>query len=102
MGASSRDIRLTATVTVAGDEPTRPFTRESTLGELLADPTAAQTILTVLGSASPFGVADSGLGSDLLRMLESVPIGRMVGFSAGKVTREQLDELLAGINAHRS
>lgn len=102
VGASSRDIRLTATVTVAGDEPTRPFTRESTLGELLADPTAAQTILTVLGSASPFGVADSGLGSDLLRMLESVPIGRMVGFSAGKVTREQLDELLAGINAHRS
>ncbi|MEW2480813.1 glycoside hydrolase family 3 C-terminal domain-containing protein [Mycobacterium sp. NPDC049093] len=102
VGASSRDIRLSATVTVAGDEPTRPFTRESTLGELLADPSAAQTILTVLGSASPFGAADSALGSDLLRMLESVPIGRMVGFSAGKVTHEQLDELLAGINAHRS
>ncbi|MBP2453121.1 glycoside hydrolase family 3 C-terminal domain-containing protein [Mycolicibacterium lutetiense] len=102
VGASSRDIRLTATVTLDGDEPTRPFTRESTLGELLADPVAAQTLLTVLGSASPFGATDSALGSNLLRMLESVPIGRVVGFSAGKVTREQLDELLASVNAQRS
>ena len=45
---------------------------------------------------------DSALGSNLLRMLESVPIGRMAAFSVGKVTREQLDELLAGINAQRS
>ncbi|MEN3223951.1 beta-glucosidase [Mycolicibacterium porcinum] len=102
VGASSRDLRLTTTVTVAGDEPTQPFTRDSTLGELLADPVASQTILTILSSASPFGTADSALGTDLLRMLESVPIGRMAAFSAGQVTREQLDELLAGINAQRS
>ncbi|OCB16217.1 glycosyl hydrolase [Mycolicibacterium porcinum] len=102
VGASSRDLRLSTTVTVAGDEPTQPFTRDSTLGELLADPVASQTILTVLSSASSFGTADSALGTDLLRMLESVPIGRMAAFSAGQVTREQLDELLAGINAQRS
>lgn len=102
VGASSRDIRLTATVTLIGDEPLLPFTGESTLGELLADPVAAETILSVLGSASPFGAADSALGSNILRMLESVPIGRMVGFSAGKVSREQLDDLLANINAQRS
>lgn len=102
VGASSRDLRLGASVTVDGDEPIRPFTRESTLGELLADPVAAQTILTVLSSASPFGTTDSAFGMNLMRMLESVPIGRMAGFSAGKVTHEQLDELLAGINAQRS
>ncbi|CRZ15049.1 glycoside hydrolase family 3 C-terminal domain-containing protein [Mycolicibacterium neworleansense] len=102
VGASSRDLRVTATVAVAGDEPRSPFTRDSTLGELLADPVAAKTILAVLDSASPFGAADSALGSNLLRMLESVPIGRMAAFSAGQVTREQLDELLAGINAQRS
>ncbi len=102
IGASSRDIRLTATVTLTGDEPLLPFTGESTLGELLADPVAAETILSVLGSASPFGAVDSAFGSNILRMLESVPIGRMVGFSAGKVSREQLDELLAKINAQRS
>ncbi|WP_029111243.1 glycoside hydrolase family 3 C-terminal domain-containing protein [Mycobacterium sp. URHD0025] len=101
VGASSRDLRLSASVTVEGDEPMRPFTRESTLGELLADPVAAQTIATVLSSASPFGTDDSALGMNLLRMLESVPIGRLAGFSAGKVTVEQLDELLAGINAQR-
>ncbi|MDT0551032.1 fibronectin type III-like domain-contianing protein, partial [Streptomyces lonegramiae] len=49
VGASSRDLRVTATVTVAGDEPTQPFTRDSTLAELLADPAAAQTILAILG-----------------------------------------------------
>ncbi|MGV0809136.1 glycoside hydrolase family 3 C-terminal domain-containing protein [Mycolicibacterium setense] len=102
VGASSRDLRLSASVTVEGDEPMRPFTRESTLGELLADPVAAQTIATVLSSASPFGTDDSALGMNLLRMLESVPIGRMAGFSAGKVTGEQLDELLTGINAQRA
>ncbi|OBB15763.1 glycosyl hydrolase [Mycolicibacterium setense] len=102
IGASSRDLRLSVSVTVEGDEPMRPFTRESTLGELLADPVAAQTIATVLSSASPFGTDDSALGMNLLRMLESVPIGRMAGFSAGKVTGEQLDELLAGINAQRA
>lgn len=102
IGASSRDLRLSVSVTVEGDEPMGPFTRESTLGELLADPVAAQTIATVLSSASPFGTDDSALGMNLLRMLESVPIGRMAGFSAGKVTGEQLDELLAGINAQRA
>lgn len=102
VGASSRDLRLSTTVTVAGEEPKQPFTRESTLGELLADPVAAQTIATVLSNASPFGTGDSALGTNLLRMLESVPIGRMAAFSAGKVTREQLDELLASINAQRS
>ncbi|MGV0737708.1 beta-glucosidase [Mycobacterium syngnathidarum] len=102
VGASSRDLRLTAAVTVTGDEPTRPFTRDSTLGELLADPVAAQTIADILSSASPFDTGDSVLGTNLLRMLESVPIGRMVAFSAGKVTGEQLDQLLASVNAQRS
>ncbi|OMC03888.1 glycosyl hydrolase [Mycobacterium sp. NS-7484] len=102
VGASSRDLRLSATVTLDGDRPSRPFTRESTLGEILADPVAAQTILTALGNASPVGAVDSALGSNLLRMLESVPIGRMIAFSAGKVTREQLDQLLSEANAQRS
>jgi beta-glucosidase len=101
VGASSRDLRLSATVSVPGDEPMQPFTRDSTLGELLADPVAAQTIAAVLSSASPFETGDSALGTDLLRMLGSVPIGRMVAFSAGRVTGEQLDELLARINAQR-
>lgn len=89
-------------MTLDGDRPSRPFTRESTLGEILADPAAAQTILTALGNASPVGAVDSALGSNLLRMLESVPIGRMIAFSAGKVTREQLDQLLSEANAQRS
>lgn len=36
VGASSRDLRLEASVHVTGDAVTAPFTGESTLGELLA------------------------------------------------------------------
>ncbi|MGV0742154.1 glycoside hydrolase family 3 C-terminal domain-containing protein [Mycolicibacterium sp. XJ870] len=102
VGASSRDLRLHTTVTLTGDETSSPFTGESTLGEILADPVAAPVAMEALGKAVPSDMGDAALGTDLLRMLESIPIERMVGFSGGQVTREQLDDLLATINSRRS
>ncbi|KWX22082.1 beta-glucosidase [Mycolicibacterium wolinskyi] len=101
VGASSRDLRLHATTTLAGDEIRVPFTRESTLGEILADPVAAPIALDALSKAAPAGTDTTALGTDLLRMLASIPIERMIGFSGGRVTRDQLDELLTAINSHR-
>ena len=98
VGASSRDLRLHATVTVEGDVPRAVFTRESTLGEILADPAAAPLLFETLGTAAQDAPA---MGTDLLRMLESVPIERMVALSGGKVTPERLDDLLAALNAVR-
>jgi beta-glucosidase len=102
VGASSRDLRLEATVRVDGDATTAPFTGESTLGELLADPTAAPLLMAAVAEIMPAGGGTPGLGMDLLRMAASIPVERMVTFSGGRVARAQLDELLGAINARRS
>ncbi|ART70995.1 glycosyl hydrolase [Mycobacterium dioxanotrophicus] len=99
VGSSSRDLRLEATVHVEGDAVTRPFTGESTLGELLADPVAAPMVMAAVAEVMPAAGSTPGLGVDLLRMAASIPIERMVGFSGGTVSRAQLDELLAAINS---
>lgn len=103
VGASSRDLRLHTVVVVDGDaEPRVPFTTDSTLGELLGDPEAAPLVAAALAGAAPQGAASSALGTDMLRMLGSIPVGRMVSLSGGAVSREQLAELLETVNRQRS
>lgn len=102
VGASSRDLRLHTDVPVDGDDaPTVPFTTDSTLGELLGDPVAAPIVSAALSSAAPQG-AGAALGTDMLRMLASIPVGRMVSFTGGGVGRQQLTELLDEVNRQRS
>ena len=103
VGASSRDLRLHTDVTVDADvAPAVTFTVDSTLGELLGDPVAAPIVAAALASAAPEGAAGSALGTDMLRMLGSIPVGRMVSFSGGAVSRAQLTELLDEVNRQRS
>ena len=103
VGASSRDLRLHTGVTVDGDDaPTVAFTTDSTLGELLGDPVAAPIVAAALASAAPQGVTGPGLGTDMMRMLGSIPVGRMVSFSGGAVSRGQLTTLLEEVNRQRS
>lgn len=102
VGASSRDLRLHTEVTVDGDDaPIVTFTTDSTLGELLGDPVAAPIVAAALSSAAPQG-ASAALGTDMLRMLGSIPVGRMVSFSGGGISRQQLTELLDEVNRQRS
>lgn len=95
-GASSRDLRLQTEVAVDGDAVTVPFTAESTLGELLADPVAAPLLADVMT-----GPTDAALGTDMLRILSSIPVGRMPSFSAGAISRQQLTDLLDAVNRQR-
>ena len=44
VGSSSRDIRLSAAVDVTGDVVRVPLTLQSTIGEVMADPAAAEGI----------------------------------------------------------
>lgn len=103
VGASSRDLRQHTVVAVDGDDaPAMAFTADSTLGELLGDPAAAPIVGAALASAAPEGAAGPALGTDMLRMLGSIPVGRMVSFSGGAISRQQLAELLDEVNRHRS
>ena len=101
IGSSSRDLRLSGTIEFDEDIPVVPFTTDSTLGELLADPIAAPLVVAALGDSAPTGTA-AVLGTDVLPMIESIPVDRLIGLSAGRLTSADLDELLARINSVRS
>ncbi|MET8100593.1 glycoside hydrolase family 3 C-terminal domain-containing protein [Streptomyces sp. NPDC005236] len=99
--ASSRDIRATATVEVEGDGLVLPLTLDSTLGEVMAAPGAAE----ILGALMPMpaAAADSDvLGVDMARMMASIPVGRLLSFAAGAVTAADLEKLLGDLNAARA
>jgi beta-glucosidase len=101
VGASSRDLRLTGQVTVAGDGLRIPLTLNSTIKEVLADPAAGPLIEEAFATLTPADdpEAAEALGVDLLSLIGSSPIGRMISFSGGTVTREQIEQVLAAANA---
>jgi beta-glucosidase len=97
VGASSRDLRLTGTVTVPGDEVRGPLTLESTLAEVLADPVAGPAILSGFAAfAGQDAMPTDAMGTDMLKMMGQIPIGRIVAFSGGAVSRDDLQALLDG------
>ncbi|UCZ88964.1 glycoside hydrolase family 3 C-terminal domain-containing protein [Gordonia sp. WA4-43] len=79
VGASSRDIRLTTTVEIAGDEVRLAIDENSTLGEVLANPAAAQALASRFED-NPLTSSDDALGVDMARMMASIPLGRLAGF----------------------
>jgi beta-glucosidase len=96
VGASSRDLRLTASVAVEGDELDLPLTLDSTLGEVLANPIASEIIMSAMAeSMGEMGgaMADPGM----LAMMSSAPMGRLANF--GAATTEELQQLLDIVNA---
>lgn len=92
VGSSSRDLRLSGTVTVAGNEPSRPLTLGSTLAEGMAVPAFADVIGGMAGSIF-------GDDPDMMRMMESIPLGALAGFIG--LPPEQLQALLDQTNANR-
>jgi len=89
VGSSSRDLRVSASAEVVGNEPVRPLTLESTVAEAMAVPgfdAALAPMMTVFGE-----------DPDLIRMMESMPLAALVGFSGQSedVFQPLLDELNA-------
>ncbi|MGM7669197.1 glycoside hydrolase family 3 C-terminal domain-containing protein [Microbacterium sp. A93] len=102
VAASSRDIRSSAIVHVDGDAFAVPLTRESSMAEVLAHPIAGPIVQSAMaGMAGMLDGATSIMpeGVDMIRMMESFPIGR-IGMMAGKdFSAEKIDQLLAAANA---
>ncbi|MFT4109966.1 glycoside hydrolase family 3 C-terminal domain-containing protein [Propionicimonas sp.] len=93
VGSSSRDLRLSGTVAVAGNEPFRPLTLGSTVAEGMAVPAFAEIVAKLAG--------DIFTGDpDLIRMMESMPLAALVGFSGQR--QSEFEELLAQVNAARA
>ena len=99
LGSSSRDLRASVEVDLEGEDVRVPLTLESTLGEALAVPAVAEALGGALGGLTGEGEGSGdGLGVDMARMMASIPLDRIVTFSGGAVTRDQLEELLERVN----
>ncbi|MFJ3394586.1 glycoside hydrolase family 3 C-terminal domain-containing protein [Leifsonia aquatica] len=99
VGASSRDLRGSATVSIAGDGKAVPLSVESTLGEWLSHPVGAQVLGAALAQTGDAAVAGMLADPGLRRMAEGIPLIRAIGFSGNAVSPEQLDQLVAAANA---
>lgn len=99
VGASSRDIRATASVDVEAEAVRVPLTLNSSMGEVLAHPVASQLIQQALASAGD-QVTGALMGDpSLFKMMASFPIGRLASFPGMALGREQVEQLLAAANA---
>jgi beta-glucosidase len=105
VAASSRDIRSSVTVEVAGDEFTLPLSRTSSLGEVMRHPVAGPVVQAAMeqmmgGMEGAAAIMPEGV--DFTKMMESFPIGRVGMFAAGEgggVSPEMIDGLIAMGNA---
>jgi beta-glucosidase len=98
VGASSRDIRQTLTVDVAGDTAHVPLTMNSSIGEVLAHPVAGPIVQQAFASGG--GGAAGAIMADpaKFKMMASFPVGRLATFP-GMPGREQVEQLLSAANA---
>jgi len=89
VGSSSRDLRTSASVEVAGNEPVRPLSLESTVAEAMTVPgfeAVLAPMMTIFGE-----------DPDLLRMMESMPLAALIGFSGQ--SEDTFQPVLDGLNA---
>ena len=86
VGASSRDIRLRATVHVDATPPRTPLDGTSTLQEWLADPDRGPELRAAAGP----GILQD---EELLRVIGNFPLGRLAAFPGIGISRETLTRL---------
>ena len=102
VAASSRDLRLQATVALNGDTVVLPLTRESSLGEVFAHPIAGpivQQAMAPMASTMDGPASIMPEGVDMMRMLESFPLGRIGMIAGDDFSIEKIDQLIAISNA---
>ena len=109
IGKSSRDIVVSKTIQVTGTVkiPTT-YTLDTTLGDLMENPEAAQ-FLGGLMQGSIFSSMDTGEESDaakeaiskemMMAMIKYMPLRAMLSFGNGAVSREDILNILAKLNA---
>ena len=96
VGASSRDLRLSASVDVTVEQPVRALDRDSTIAEWLAHPRGSQVLAPLLQAAA----GESALASpEALAVVGSMPLKRIGQFPGIGLTAQMLDGLLQQANS---
>ncbi len=99
VGASSRDIRSSATATIEGPRPSMPLGRSSTLSEWLDHPVGQEVLFEALRT-SPSGDLTPMLASEeTLSMIGSFPLTRLAVMLGDAMGPGAVDQLLADVSA---
>jgi beta-glucosidase len=102
VGASSRDLRGSATVDVEGDELNLPLSMDSSIAEVLSHPVVGPMVQQQM--AGMMGMADGAMDAAVMsqeamaKMMSSFPIGRLTGFAGMGIDKAQLEQLIAVAN----
>ncbi len=103
IGESSRDIRLSRSIQVKGTVEL-PFTvtENTTIGQLLKHPRGKEIIGRMIQSSAMSHVDQTdSMGEGSERMMQGMMMGIQLGalVSYGRITRQQLKDLIASLNA---
>lgn len=93
VGASSRDLRLRASIELPDDGARAALRADSTIAEWLAHPVARE----LLGSA--FTENPMMANEDMMTLMGSMPMSRITKFPGVPITEEMLAGLVAAVNA---
>jgi len=96
VGASSRDIRLQAAVTVEAELPAEAISGEHSILEWLQHPKGGPVLRALMAQAPQQPGADA---EAMLRMVEGMPMNRLIAMSQGALTREMVEQMVAAANA---
>ncbi|WP_187976337.1 glycoside hydrolase family 3 C-terminal domain-containing protein [Mycetocola sp. JXN-3] len=97
VGSSSRRIHLSETIAVPGDGWVPELSEHSTVGEWFAHPVGGQLLQSVRDRMEAFA---AGGAPELLRMVEQVPIIKLVSWKMG-LTLERVREMVAFVASQR-
>jgi len=97
VGASSRDLRLTATIAVDAPRLRPPLTRMSPLQDWRDDPDAGPALLQAVGLTG-VGRRATILGDEaLLKVVGNFPLETLIAFPGVGITADIVDQLVAGL-----
>ena len=91
IGASSRDLRVRCDVDITGDAVRVPLTLDSSIGEVLANPAAAEVLGRMFAQSAGGSAA---LDPAVPAMAASMPLGRVLSFGDFGIEADQVQALL--------
>ncbi|MGW0705648.1 glycoside hydrolase family 3 C-terminal domain-containing protein [Streptomyces sp. NPDC002643] len=94
VGASSRDIRLGATIVVEAPSVVPPLSQDSSVAEWLSHPVGGPVLKQALEAQEGSDLVNE---PEILRMVESLPLVRLVAMSGGRLDLGDMDELIERI-----
>jgi beta-glucosidase len=101
VGSSSRDLRLSATVAVAGDDERRVLTAESTIAEWFADPRGAAALgeaFAAMAAAGGDTMAQGMADPAMFTLMANMPLARVAAFAGDAFGPDTMAALLKAAN----